>query len=160
MDLIKQMADELKGEKGKMHAVKADLAIEKEIHAAFEQVAKHGIVHVLVNSAGGTKHGKVIDHTTTDYRNVFDVNVIALTTCCREAIKVMRANGVDHGQIINVNSVLGHKIIMGAGTGVYTASKYAVTAVTETIRGELATAGSKIKITVIKEDPAGGLGFH
>lgn len=90
-----------------------------------------------------------LDGSAEDLRNTFDVNVIGLYTCSREAIKIMKENTIA-GHIVNINSILGHTVLdVGRPTlNVYPATKYAVTALTETLRLELKYNKSGIKITV------------
>lgn len=53
------------------------------------------------------------------------------------------------GHIVNINSILGHSIVDIPGLdGVYPASKFAVTALTETLRHELNKEKLSIKTTV------------
>ena len=59
----------------------------------------------------------------------------------------MKQNKID-GHIIHINSTLAHRISYQPFANVYPASKYAVTALTETLRQELNHFGLKIKITV------------
>ena len=59
----------------------------------------------------------------------------------------MKANQID-GHIVHINSVVGHTVPNYPGQNVYPASKYAVTALTETLRQELNHLELKIKITV------------
>ena len=59
---------------------------------------------------------------------MLDVNVIGLSIVTRESVALMRANNVDDGHVININSVLGHVMFT---LPMYTASKFAVTALTE-----------------------------
>ena len=84
---------------------------------------------------------------TKEWKDVFDVNVLGLCVATREAVRDMKKNGVN-GHIIHINSVSGHRVASHA-TSVYAASKFAVTALTETLRQELVAQGSKIKITSI-----------
>lgn len=49
----------------------------------------------------------------------------------REAVKRMKAHNIK-GHIINVNAVLGHTVIDFPSFSVYPASKFALTALTET----------------------------
>lgn len=83
------------------------------------------------------------------WKIIFDVNVIGLCICTREAIKSMQENDID-GQIIHINSVVGHYVSAMSEPilNVYPASKFAVTALAETLRQDLRHAGSKIKISV------------
>ena len=59
----------------------------------------------------------------------------------------MKENKID-GHIVHINSIVGHKVAYHAFSNVYPASKYAVTALTETLRQEFNHLGLKIKITV------------
>lgn len=62
-------------------------------------------------------------------------------------MKSMRENGVD-GHVIHISSIAGHKVVPVPKLNVYFASKFAVTALTETLRQELNSIGSRTKITV------------
>lgn len=144
---IEELANELKGEKGKLYAVKADVRKEEEILEAFKWIKENaGPVHILVNSAGIFRVTSLGNGDTQMWKDVLDVNVLALCIASREAIKDMKANNVD-GHIIHINSIGGHR--PGVPTSNLSgASKYCVTALTETLRQELNATGSKIKISV------------
>lgn len=122
---------------------------EEDILQAFEWTKKNlGPVHILVNNAGGAAlTTNLFDGDTQHWKRVLDLNVLGLCIATREAVKNMRANNVD-GHIIHINSVGGHKVPNIPNLNVYPASKFAVTALTETLRQELNSIGSKIKITV------------
>ncbi|RZC42511.1 hypothetical protein BDFB_002988 [Asbolus verrucosus] len=60
----------------------------------------------------------------------------------------MKANNIN-GHIIHINSIFGHNVPNYPNLNVYPASKYAVTALTETLRQELNQLGSKIRITSV-----------
>lgn len=55
------------------------------------------------------------------------------------------------GHIIHINSVLGHQVLDFPGLNVYGPSKYAVTALAETLRLEVNREKLQIKVTVSKE---------
>jgi short-subunit dehydrogenase len=59
------------------------------------------------------------------------VNVVGLMTVTREFVKQMEERKCDDGHIININSVLGHRPPRGSVYAFYSATKYAVTALTE-----------------------------
>ena len=84
---------------------------------------------------------------TEDWKAIFDVNVLGLCIATREAVKIMKENNIN-GHIVHINSIAGHKLINIPGLNVYPGSKYAVTALTETLRQELNHLGLKIKVTV------------
>ena len=74
---------------------------------------------------------------------MLEVNVLALCVCPREAISDMRRRG-DDGHVIHVSSMAGHRV--PGGSGVYSATKYAVRSLTEGLRMELRGMGSRIRV--------------
>jgi len=146
---VEELSKKLAGKKGKLHAIKADLTKEEDILKAFKWVADNlGPVHILVNNAGLSQLNGLIDGETDKWKLVFDTNVLGLCIATREAVKQMRANKID-GHIIHINSYTGHVVVNFPKMNVYPASKYAVTALTETLRQELNQIGTKIKITSV-----------
>lgn len=65
-------------------------------------------------------------------------------------MKQMEIAKID-GQVIQINSVLGHKVPPIPGLSIYPATKHAVTALTETLRHEFNHEKSKIKVTVCRK---------
>lgn len=86
-----------------------------------------------------------------------ETNIIGLCLVTREATRLMKKRDEEQGtvgHIVNINSIFGHKIhACVPGTkplnGMYPASKFAVTAITECVRQELLYLGTKIKCTSI-----------
>ncbi|KAJ8932483.1 hypothetical protein NQ314_014628 [Rhamnusium bicolor] len=114
-----------------------DITKEEDISNGFKWVKENlGPVHILVNNAGTGGRTNLTDGDTEIWKNIFQLNVIGLCIATREAIKDMKANKVD-GHIIHINSTLGHQTINYPGLNVYPASKFAVTALAETLRLEL-----------------------
>lgn len=74
---------------------------------------------------------------------------MALCVCTREAVKIMRRYNIA-GHIIHMNSIAGHTVpnMADLSLNVYPASKFAVTALTESLRQELRYNKSGIKVTV------------
>ncbi|KAJ8943903.1 hypothetical protein NQ318_019511 [Aromia moschata] len=146
-DRLDDLANKLAGKKGKFYPVTTDVSKEEDILRAFAWVKENlGPVHILVNNAGICKRGNLQDDHIEDWESVFKINVLGLCIPTREAIKDMKANNID-GHIIHINSIVGHQACRGAS--VYPASKFAVTALAETLRLELNSLKSKIKITSI-----------
>ena len=77
---------------------------------------------------------------------MLDVNVLGLCICTREAYKLMEKGGIDDGHFVNINSMSGHRIV---GLPFYSATKFAVTALTEGLRRELRAKKSQIRCTSI-----------
>ncbi|CAG2059212.1 unnamed protein product, partial [Timema podura] len=147
-ELIEELSAELKGAPGKLHALKGDVSKEEDILAAFDWVKKNlGRIDVLVNNAGVLYLSMLTDGETSHWKQIFDLNVIGLSICTREAFKLMKEKGVDDGHIIHINSIDGHMPVKFPGMAHYFASKHAVTVLTEGLRRELVQLGSKIRVT-------------
>ncbi|KAK4879339.1 hypothetical protein RN001_007485 [Aquatica leii] len=146
---VENLAKQLEGKNGKLYAFKADMTKEEDILSAFNWVTKNlGPIDVLINNVGIFKEHSFLDGSTKDWKDTFDTNVLSLCIATREAIKIMKQNKID-GHIVCINSIGGHKIPVSFPINVYGASKYAVTALAETLRVELNSIGSKIKISSV-----------
>ena len=136
-----------------LHSVKCDVSSEEEILAAFQWIEeKLGGVDILVNNAGILRSCQLVDPgNTSKIKEILDTNVMGVVLCTREAFQSMKKRGVN-GHVILINSLAGHKVIMGVGTmpsfNIYPASKHAITALTESLRQEFMMENTKIKITV------------
>ena len=129
--------------------VQTDLRDEAQIMRLFEVVRRTwGGVDVLVNSAGINYKDRLVDGNATHWRELWEVNVLALSICTREAIQDMRRRG-DDGHVIHISSMSGHRVPWGEGSGMYAATKFAVRALTEKLRRELRDLGSNIRVTAI-----------
>jgi NAD(P)-dependent dehydrogenase (short-subunit alcohol dehydrogenase family) len=100
-------------------------------------VEEHGRLDCLVNNAGFAQFGVVEDVTTRRVNRQFDVNVYGPHRLVRAALPHMRER--ENGTIVNVSSGAGRISI--PGMGVYSASKFALEALTDALRGEVAAMG-------------------
>lgn len=146
---IEEIAQELKNEKGKLHAFKCDLTKDEEILATFKKITETlGPISILVNNAGLSPATELIDGDISKWRQIIDTNILALSICTREAIASMKANNIK-GHIVHINSIAGHMPLDLVGFSVYPATKYAVTALTESLRREINRNGLPIKVTSV-----------
>lgn len=119
-----------------VHALYLDLTDPPSVKRSVTQAAEvMGGIDVLVNSAGLARFGAMTTANYNDWRDMFDVNVLGLLSVTQAAIPHLKAG--NHGQVINVSSMSGHRIV-GPGAAVYGATKFAVQAVSEGLRKELA----------------------
>ncbi|XP_031340393.1 farnesol dehydrogenase-like [Photinus pyralis] len=147
--LIERNAEKLQGEKGKLYALCADLCKEEDILHAFDWIAENlGSIAILVNSAGIVHANSLLDGETKAWKETFDTNVLGPCIATREAVKLMRRNNID-GHIVHINSLSGHRVYNFPNMNVYQATKHAITALTETLRQELVSQGSKIRVSSI-----------
>jgi NAD(P)-dependent dehydrogenase (short-subunit alcohol dehydrogenase family) len=85
--------------------VRADLADVDDCRALVKAADRaFGSVHVLVNAAGATTRGSILNTTTDVYDQVMAVNVRAPFFLMQETVKVMLREGVA-GSVINIGSV-------------------------------------------------------
>ncbi|XP_025991933.1 farnesol dehydrogenase isoform X2 [Solenopsis invicta] len=148
VEKIKEIADSLKDSSGKLYPVECDVSKEDSVVAAFAWVKDNlGSISVLVNSAGITKESSLIDGTLEDWQSVFDVNVLGLCLCTREAVRIMRETAAEDAIVIHVNSLAAERVPFIPGFSVYPASKRAITGLAMTLRHEL--AGTRIRVTTI-----------
>jgi NADP-dependent 3-hydroxy acid dehydrogenase YdfG len=125
----------------------ADLRDESDIRRAFDTIrAAWGGVDIVVNAGGLGRRAPLIDGSTAAWREMLEVNVLGLCVCTQQALSDMRRRG-DDGHVVHVSSMSGHRV--PEGSGVYGATKFAVRALTESLRKELRALGSSIRVTAV-----------
>ena len=85
----------------------------------------------LVHCAGVADLGRIDQSAPQEWRRAFEVNVLAVVELTRELLPALRAA---HGHVVVINSGAGTTAKPGWGS--YSASKFALRAVTDTLRGE------------------------
>ena len=145
---LAELADKLSLQHGVEVLIQAvDLRDESQILSWFGAIAtRFNRLDVLVNNAGLGYKEPLTKGSTEKWRETLDVNVIALCICTREAVKFMRELGQDKGHIIHLGSMSGHRV---PSSGMYSASKFAVRALTEGLRQELRADGSAIRVSSV-----------
>lgn len=116
-------------------------------------VETYGAVDVLVNNAGVMPLAFFADHERAweAWHRAIDINVKGVLNGIVSVYDQMIAQG--RGHIVNISSIYGNAGI--AGSGVYSATKAAVTVLSDSLRAE---AKGKIKVTTVK--PTGVLGTN
>lgn len=148
---IQALSESLRGAKGSLTAIQCDLSKEDQIMAMLEKIKKDfGGVDVCVNNAGLSHDAPLLTGSTEQWRHMLDVNVLGLCICTKEAVKSMKERGVDDGHIILMGSMSGHGVVPGVPQyHFYSATKFAVRALTEGIRNELCASKSHIRVTAL-----------
>lgn len=129
--------------------VALDLADSPSVQAAAEAVKIQcgGKLGAIVNNAGFGLASAVEDAPRDMLRDIFEVNVFGMQELTNSFIPMFRKQR--YGRIINVSSVLGELSLPFAG--VYSASKYAVEALSDAMRRELFDSG--IAVSIIQPGP-------
>jgi NADP-dependent 3-hydroxy acid dehydrogenase YdfG len=139
----KDLASQIEASGGQALACPADITDEAEATRVVEDAAGHfGGLDILVNAAGMTQTGKVENADLADWRYVFELNFWAGLYMSRAAIPALKAGG---GDIVNISSTAGRRPV-GATFGPYAASKFALTAFTESLRAEVTLAGIRVSV--------------
>ena len=117
----------------------ADVSDEPAVKEMFRQVRRrHGRVDVLLNNAGIASMNHVMLTPLSTVRDVFATNVLGTFLFCREAARLMSADGRG-GRIVNFAPVA--TPLRLEGEAVYAASKAAVESLTRVLARELAPFG-------------------
>jgi 3-oxoacyl-[acyl-carrier protein] reductase len=118
---------------GEAWAMQTDVADERQVERLIEETVKrYGRLDILVNNAGIFGGKRLADTTTKDFDAVMNVNLRGTFFCCRAGFKQMKQQG--GGTIINMSSVAG--LQAWAGTGIYSASKHGIMALTKSLADE------------------------
>uniref|UniRef100_A0AAG5CW62 Dehydrogenase n=1 Tax=Anopheles atroparvus TaxID=41427 RepID=A0AAG5CW62_ANOAO len=136
---------------GKIYAKKCDVSSESEIMESLQWIRREfGGVDVLINNAGIFRYNFITQSETSDFRDTFNVNVLATCIFVREVIKDMKEKQ-SNGHIVLLNSLLGKRVpdVSVPVFGVYPASKYALVGLAEVLRQELNFFKLPIKLTSI-----------
>jgi NAD(P)-dependent dehydrogenase (short-subunit alcohol dehydrogenase family) len=105
--------------------------------ALADVVARAGHIDVIVNNAGLVAAGVTEAFTAEQTQAMFDVNVFGALRVARAALPYMRRQR--DGLIVNIGSVLGR--VTFPFFGLYGASKFALEAVTDSLRYEVSQLG-------------------
>jgi 3-oxoacyl-[acyl-carrier protein] reductase len=104
---IKEAAEAIASDTGrKVMAEVCDVTDPEQVTAFVAQAARElGGVDILVNNAGRATPGTFATVSEEDFERDFDVKVLSIIRCTREAAPHMRARG--GGRVININAVYG-----------------------------------------------------
>jgi NAD(P)-dependent dehydrogenase (short-subunit alcohol dehydrogenase family) len=110
-------------------------------------IEETGRLDVLVNNAGYGQYGPLEDVPTDELHRQFDVNVYGPHRLTRAVLPHMRDRG--EGRIVNVSSVAGR--VATPGGGAYSASKFALEAMSDALRGEIDRFG--VDVVLVEPGP-------
>lgn len=132
IDRLRALAGELS--LGEDAVVRTDVTRREQVkHLVDRAVELHGRIDVLINNAGLMPQSLFEQGKVEEWDRMIDVNIKGVLYGIAAALPWMKEQ--KSGHIINVSSVAGHKV--GPGSGVYSATKYAVRALSEGLRQEV-----------------------
>lgn len=130
-------------------AIQLDVTSSVSVAATIEQVLfiNDGHLGAVVNNAGFGMPGAIQDLSRDAMRSQFEVNVFGLQELTNLLIPVFRKQG--HGRIVNISSVVGR--ISLPFMGIYSASKFALEAISDAQRIELSP--DRISVSLVEPGP-------
>ncbi len=133
---------------GEVLTVVTDVSVAADLeHLAEAAFNRFGAVHVLCNNAGVSTFNPVAAQSLDDWRWVLGVNLWGVIHGVQAFLPRMTAQG-QPAHIVNTSSLAG--LASGLPSlGPYNVSKVGVVALSETLRMELAMAGSPVGVSVL-----------
>jgi NADP-dependent 3-hydroxy acid dehydrogenase YdfG len=130
---LEETARTIRNEGGRASVNAFDLCKSDSLKAFVASAAKEtGHLEILVNAAGVDHPGTIADGAITEWRDMFEINVLAMLVGSQAAISAMR-DTKSHGHIVTISSYAGRT----GGFRVYGATKAAVNSLCITLRNEL-----------------------
>lgn len=134
---LDEVVNELTAHGSRGFAIACDVTSETSVRDAVQQVVgEFGGLDVVVANAGFGVAGRIENLSAEDWRRQFDVNVVGLAMTARHTLPHLRER---KGRLALIGSIA--SMITAPGNGCYSASKYAVRAIGQTLSVELHGTG-------------------
>lgn len=144
-DRLKILTGSIQRSGGEAAYCQSDVTSREQMKALADFAVKQfGTIDVWINNAGIMPLSFFDKLRVDEWDQVIDINIKGVLYGIAAALPVMTEH--KRGHIINISSMAGQKV--GLGIGVYSATKFAVNAITEGLRMELSPR-SNIRATVI-----------
>jgi len=136
-DAVQKAAGEMQAAGRDVLGLHADITRQEDVDRLFAQtIERFGRLDVLVNNAGRSMRGKVLDTTPEQFRDLMELNLIALVRCTRAAAPHLLKQ---RGHVVNIGSLAAKSAARWVGA--YPATKHAVAAYSQQLRLELGPQG-------------------
>lgn len=143
-DHLDEAMAELKDSGVEVHPIRLDVSDRKAMAAAADEAERvYGKVHLLCNNAGVNIIRPITEATYEDFDWLFSVNTGGVVNGLMTFIPRMLAHG-EGGHIVNTSSVAG--FLTGPGTAIYSATKFAIRALSEAARYDLIPHGIGVSV--------------
>lgn len=137
------VANDIEKNGGKALLVQVDVSNSESVKNMVDQAEKvFGNIDVLVNNAGISISGLLIDMTDEQIQNLVSTNLVSTIVCSREVAKNMMKAG--QGKIINVSSIWG--VVGGSNETVYSATKAGIIGFSKALAKELGLMNINVNV--------------
>ncbi|MDR2643801.1 MAG: SDR family NAD(P)-dependent oxidoreductase [Planctomycetaceae bacterium] len=117
--------------------LRCDVTCQDEVDFLFRRVAEQfDSIDVLVNNAGRSVRGRIVDTTPEQFQLLFDLNVLGVVRCTRGALPLLLQS---RGHIVNIGSLASKSAAKYVGA--YPVTKFAIAAYSQQLRLELSGDG-------------------
>lgn len=124
-------------------AVRADITVDEDRQRLVAETTQtFGRIDALINNAGFGQRGPVEAVPVESIRRNFETNLFSLIGLTQRVIPVMRQQS--SGRIVNIGSVAGR--IARPFSSIYDATKHALEAITDGLRGEMSLFGIQVSL--------------
>ncbi|RPK35618.1 SDR family oxidoreductase [Streptomyces sp. ADI93-02] len=139
---LEELRDELEAEGRKILVLELDVTDEQAVAAAVRSTTEQlGRLDILVNNAGLMLLGPVENADTTDWTRMMDTNVMGLMYMTHAVLPELIRN---QGTVVQISSVAAR--VVGRGSAVYNAAKFAVNGFSEGLRQEVTERGVRVVV--------------
>jgi NAD(P)-dependent dehydrogenase (short-subunit alcohol dehydrogenase family) len=130
---------------GRLLRIPADVTDRTAVFAAFDRAREHfGDLDIVVDNAGTMAYGFVEEFTEEQARAQFETNFFGAMWVSQAAMATFRSR--ERGHLVQISSIGG--VLSGPGTGLYSASKFALEGLSEALAAEAAHFG--IDVTIVE----------
>jgi NAD(P)-dependent dehydrogenase (short-subunit alcohol dehydrogenase family) len=152
-DAVEQTAAEMGAECGEVLGIQTDVTRQEDVDRLFAQaLQRFGRLDVLVNCAGRSMRGKLIETTPEQFRELMELNLLATVRCTRAAVPHLLKQ---RGHVVNIGSLAAKSAARWVGA--YPATKHAVAGYSQQLRLELGPEGLHVLLVcpgpIAREEP-------
>lgn len=140
---VQALADELRQGGTEAFAITADVREEADVQAMITATVEHfGGIDILIPNAGLGYRAAIVEGDTQRWKTMLDTNVYGVLLTLKYGVPQVVARG--RGDVFLLSSVAGQKV--GNGGAAYSATKFAVNAIGEALRQEVARANVRVTL--------------
>lgn len=148
-DRLEELAAALTAEGGTARVIAADITDRAQATAAVDVVLEtFGRLDILVNAAGIMLNGASLEADPDDWQRMIDLNVTGLVMVTKTALPHLLAAAASNDRgvadLVNISSIAGR--VANARVAVYNATKFGVTAFSESLRQEFTRQNLRVSV--------------
>jgi len=144
VDVLERAEQGLRDAGAEVLGVVCNVADKASFEAAADRALEtFGAIHIACNNAGVSPMGALETTTAEDWQWGLGVNLMGVVHGIQTLVPKIRQHG-EGGHVVNTSSIAG--LMALPSLGIYTATKYAVVGISETLRNELLADGIGVSV--------------